>query len=81
MSKPGIPTNIPFVRARSETPRTEPRRPPPVNTIFICFNCDKPSYYTSDYPELYKIEVKEIEKELEKSYNYNQDKDLGKEEP
>jgi len=78
---PGTTTKAPFVRARSETPHAEPRRPPPANATLICFNCDKPGHYASECPELRKVEVKEIEEELEESYDYNQDEDSGKEEP
>jgi hypothetical protein len=54
-------TSKPFIRARSETPRTEPRRPAPADATVICFNCDKPGHYATVCPEPRKTDLKEIE--------------------
>lgn len=71
----------PFVRPRSETPRTEPRRPAPADATFTCFNCDKPGHVIKDCPEPRRGDLKEIEEELEGSFEDDQSHDLGKEEP
>jgi hypothetical protein len=73
-------TPSPFVRAKSETPRTEPRRPVPTNATFTCFNYNKPGHITKECPEPRRRDLKEIKEELEESYD-NQDEDSGKEEP
>jgi hypothetical protein len=78
--KPTTTAHGPFVRARSETPRTEPRRPAPANAVFTCFNCDKPGHIAKECPEPQRGDLKEIGEELEGSYD-DQDEDSGKEEP
>ena len=78
--KPTTTVHSPFVRARSETPRTEPRRPMPADATFTCFNCDKPGHMAKECPEPRRGDLKEIEEELEESCD-EQDEDSGKEEP
>jgi hypothetical protein len=77
--KPTITAHGPFVRARSETPRTEPRRPAPADATFTCFNCDKPGHIAKECLEPRRGDLKEIEEELKGSYD-DQDEDSGKEE-
>jgi hypothetical protein len=78
--KPTTIAHSPFVRARSETPRTEPRRPAPADATFTCFNCDKTGHIAKECPEPRRGDLKEIEEELEESCD-DQDEDSGKEEP
>ncbi|PMD26102.1 hypothetical protein NA56DRAFT_336499 [Hyaloscypha hepaticicola] len=78
--KPTTTVHSPFVRARSETPRTEPYRPVPADATFTYFNCDKPGHMAKECPEPRRGDLKEIEEELEESCN-KQDEDSGKEEP
>jgi hypothetical protein len=78
--KPTTTAHSPFVRAKSETPRTEPRRPAPADATFTCFNCDKPGHIAKECLEPRRGDLKEIEEEPEESY-YDQDEDSGKEEP
>ena len=49
--KPMTIAHSPFVQARSETPRTEPRRPVPADVTFTCFNCDKIGHIVKECPE------------------------------
>jgi hypothetical protein len=70
----------PFVRVKSETPRTEPRRLALADATFTCFNYNKTSYIVKECPESRRGDLKEIEKELKESCN-DQDEDSGKEEP
>jgi hypothetical protein len=79
--KPTTASHSLFVRAKSETPRTEPRRPAPADAVFTCFNCDKPGHIAKECPEPRRGDLKEIEEELEESYDDDQDEDSGKEEP
>ena len=58
-----------FVRAKSETPRTEPRRPAPADATFTCFNCDKPGHIAKECPEPRRGDLKEVKEELEGSYD------------
>lgn len=78
--KPTTIAHSPLVRARSETPRTEPRRPVPADATFTCFNCDKTGHIAKECPEPRRGDLKEIEEELEESCD-DQDEDSGKEEP
>jgi hypothetical protein len=86
MTGPSIPTAItkpatiasPAIRARSETPRTEPRRPAPADTTPICWNCDKPGHFATTCPEPRKVDLKEMEEE---SYESEEGNESGKEEP
>jgi hypothetical protein len=77
--KPTTTAHSPFVRARSETPRTEPYRPVPADATFTYFNCNKLGHIAKECPESRRGDLKEIEEELEESCN-NQDEDSGKEE-
>jgi hypothetical protein len=66
------PTTIaysPFVRAKSETPRAEPRRLTPADTVFTYFNYDKLGYITKECPKPQRGDLKEIKEELEGSYD------------
>ena len=58
-----------FVRAKSETPRTEPRCLAPADVTFTCFNCDKPGHITKECPEPRRGDLKEIEEEPEGLYD------------
>lgn len=68
------------VRAKSEIPKTEPRRPAPADTVFTCFNCDKPGHIAKECPEPRRGDLKEIEREEKESYD-SQDEDSGNEKP
>ena len=67
--KPAITAHSPFVRARSETPRTEPCRLALADATFTCFNCDKPGHIAKECPEPRRGDLKEIEEELEELYD------------
>jgi hypothetical protein len=71
--------SAPFVRAKSETPRTEPRRPAPADASFTCFNCNRPGHMAKECPEPRRGDLKEIEEDLEEPYD-GQDEDSGNEE-
>lgn len=73
---PTVP-KLPFVRARSETPRVEPRRPAPADATTICFNCNKPGHFATTCPEPRRGDIKEIEGE--EPYDAEND-ESGKEE-
>ena len=78
--RPTATAHSPFVRSKSETPRTEPRRPAPTNAVFTCFNCDKPGHVAKDCSEPRRGDLKEIEEEPDEPCD-NQSEDSGKEEP
>jgi hypothetical protein len=67
------------VRARSETPRTEPRCLAPVDTNMTYFNCDKLGYFAFICPEPRKGNLKEIKGK--KSYELEEKNKSGKKEP
>ena len=66
------------MRARSETPRTEPRRPAPTDATPVCWNCDKPGHFATTCPEPRKVDIKEVGEE---SYEPEEGNESGKEEP
>jgi hypothetical protein len=66
------------MRARSETPRTEPRRPASIDATPVYWNCDKPGHFTTIYPEPRKVNIKEVREE---SYEPEEGNESGKEEP
>ena len=78
IAKPVTATASPTIRARSETPCTEPRRPAPADATVICFNCDKPGHYATTCPEPRKVDLKEMEEDL---YEQEGEDESGKEEP
>jgi hypothetical protein len=66
------------MRARSETPRTKPRRPTPIDATPVYWNCDKPGHFATTYPEPRKVNIKEVGEEL---YEPEEENESGKEEP
>ena len=58
-----------FIRAKSEIPWIKPCYLVLTNIIFTCFNYNKPSHITKEYPKPQKRDLKEIKEELEESYN------------
>jgi hypothetical protein len=67
-----------IIRARSKTPRTKPRRPTPIDATPVYWNCNKPGYFATIYPEPRKINIKEVGEE---SYKPEEGNELRKEEP
>jgi hypothetical protein len=66
------------VRARSETPCTEPCCPAPIDTNITCFNYNKLGHFASICLEPRKRDLKEIEEE--ELYKPEENKS-GKKEP
>ncbi len=80
--KASSPFTHPPVRTRSETPRTEPRRPALVDATVNCFNCKKPGHYATTCPEPRKGDIKEIEESLyEEAEEIEQTEESGNDEP